>query len=129
MTIDINRVELEGNLGWPPVLRRPQSGSEPSATLSLATNFGWTDRQGACRSRTDWIAVVVLDPALVETCRTLAKGARVRITGRLETRRWKPHGALYERSTTEVVLRPGASTIDPIPYDTPTHDEERNRQW
>ena len=95
---DVNRIELVGNLGSSPKLARTRH-DDLVATLSLATRRSWTDREGGIRSATEWHTVVVRDPASAKLCERLAKGAHVRIVGRLEYREVKVNDFRTARGT------------------------------
>ena len=54
----INKVILMGRLGADPEIRYTASGTAV-ATLSLATNRKWKDRDGNMQEETEWHRVVV----------------------------------------------------------------------
>ena len=84
----INKAILIGRLGKDPVLRYSTSGT-PIASLSIATDEGYTDRDGNRVKRTEWHTVVVFQRQ-AENCKTyLRKGSLVFIEGSLQTRKWQ----------------------------------------
>ena len=99
----VNRVTLLGNLGADPETKKTASGQ--SITLfNLATSNSWTNRDGQRQEHTEWHRVVVWGK-LAETCAEyLAKGRKVYIEGRLQTRSWEDDKN-QKRYTTEVVAR------------------------
>jgi len=99
----VNRVTLLGNLGADPETKKTASGQ--SITLfNLATSNSWTNREGQRQEHTEWHRVVVWGK-LAETCAEyLAKGRKVYIEGRLQTRSWEDDKN-QKRYATEVVAR------------------------
>ena len=99
----VNRVTLLGNLGADPETKKTSSGQ--SITLfNLATSNAWTNRDGQRQEHTEWHRVVVWGK-LADTCAEyLAKGRKVYIDGRLQTRSWEDDKN-QKRYTTEVVAR------------------------
>jgi len=97
----VNKVILIGNLGQDPELRQTPSGT-PVATFTLATNEGWTDKDGQRQERTEWHRIVAWGK-LAEICNQyLRKGRQVYIEGRLTTRSWEDRQGA-QRKTTEIV--------------------------
>lgn len=97
----LNQVQLIGNLGGKVELNHSQSG-RAVASLSLATNEVWRDKEGQKQERVEWHRVVVWGP-MAETCgRYLTKGSKVFVQGRLTTRKWTDKNNI-ERWSTEVV--------------------------
>ncbi|MDT8436065.1 MAG: single-stranded DNA-binding protein [Gemmatimonadota bacterium] len=85
MARSLNRAELIGNLGADPEIRSTTSGTRV-ATLSVATNRTWTDRQGQQQEKTEWHRVVCWE-RLAEICEQyLSRGDRVYIDGSIEYR-------------------------------------------
>ena len=85
--LGLNRVTLIGHLGRAPEMRYTPSG-QPVTSFSIVTTHGWVASNHEVQEATDWFNVVVWG-TLAETCkRSLAKGQRVYIEGRMKTRRW-----------------------------------------
>lgn len=99
--IGINKVILVGNLGGDPEVKKTTNGH--SITLfSVATSNSWTNRDGQKQENTEWHRIVVWGK-LAETCAEyLAKGRKVYVEGRLQTRSWEDSNGA-KRYTTEVV--------------------------
>ena len=97
----VNRVTLLGNLGADPETKKTASGQ--SITLfNLATSNSWTNREGQRQEHTEWHRVVVWGKQ-AETCADyLAKGRKVYIEGRLQTRSWEDEKS-QKRYTTEII--------------------------
>ncbi|OQY29829.1 MAG: single-stranded DNA-binding protein [Candidatus Cloacimonetes bacterium 4572_55] len=101
MSRGVNKVILIGYLGRDPELRYTSSGIAV-ATLSLATNKSWTDKDGNKQTQAEWHSVVVWR-RLAEVCgQYLTKGSQVYIEGRLQTRSWEDQNG-NKRYMTEVV--------------------------
>ena len=99
----VNKVILIENLGGDPELRQTPGGTSV-ATFTLATNEGWTDKNGARQERTEWHRVVAWGK-LAEICgQYLRKGRQVYIEGRLTTRSWEDRQG-GQRKTTEIVAQ------------------------
>ncbi len=100
----LNKVQLIGNLGNAPEVRSFPDGSR-IATVSLATNDRWKDKQtGESKERSEWHNVVFAGPVVATVEKYLEKGATVYIEGRLRTRKWQDKEG-NDRYTTEVVAR------------------------
>jgi len=102
MGLFVNRVELIGNLGRDPEIRSLSSGKK-IATLSVATSESWKDAQsGEWRERTEWHRVVIFNEGLTKVAeRHLEKGMKVRVEGKLRTRKWEDQSGL-DRYSTEI---------------------------
>ncbi len=82
-----NRAILIGNLTRDPELRSLPSGIQV-ASLSLATNRVWKDKNGAKQESTDYHNVVVFGRQAETTAQYLRKGASLLVEGRMQTRSW-----------------------------------------
>ena len=99
----INKVILIGNLGADPEIKFTQNGA-PVATFTVATTEKWKDKDGQVQEQTEWHRIVAWQ-RLAEICgEYLAKGSRVYIEGKLQTRKWKDQSD-NDRYTTEIVAR------------------------
>jgi len=97
----INKVILVGNLGADPELRYTQSGTAV-ATLRVATNRRWKDRDGNQQDETEWHRVIVWAQSAEFCGNYLSKGMKVYVEGRLQTRKWQDQTG-NDRYTTEIV--------------------------
>ena len=89
-----------GRLGRDPELRYTQSGS-PVASLNVATDESYVDRDGNKVERTEWHRVSVFQRQ-AENCATyLSKGSLVYVEGSLQTRKWQDQQG-QDRYTTEI---------------------------
>lgn len=98
----VNKAILIGNLGADPDTRYTQGGTAV-ASLSLATTESYKDKDGNKQDQTEWHKVVAWG-RLAEICgEYLAKGSKVYIEGKLQTRMWEKDGVKHY--TTEIVAR------------------------
>ncbi|MBI2086841.1 MAG: single-stranded DNA-binding protein [Candidatus Zambryskibacteria bacterium] len=82
-----NRAIIIGNLTRDPELRSLPSGVQV-ATLGVATNRVWKDKNGAKQESTDFHNVVVFGRQAETTAQYLRKGSNVLVEGRMQTRSW-----------------------------------------
>lgn len=81
----LNKVQLIGRLGRDPEVRYTANG-QALATLNIATNESYKDKDGKPVELTDWHRVIAWR-RLAEICgQYLKKGSLVYIEGRLKTR-------------------------------------------
>ena len=100
----LNKVQLIGNLGDDPEVRAFPDGSR-IATVSLATNDRWKDKQtGELKERPEWHQIVFAGPVVATVEKHLHKGSTIYLEGRLRTRKWQDKEG-NDRYTTEVVAR------------------------
>lgn len=104
MAGSVNKAIIVGNLGADPDVRTTQSG-QMVATLSIATSDSFTDKQGQRQERTEWHRVVVWGKLAELAQRYLAKGRKVYVEGRIQTRKWTDQNTGQDRYSTEVVAR------------------------
>lgn len=101
MSKDLNKVQMTGRLGADPELRQTPQG-HAVVTFRVASNRSWRTSEGESHEDTEWFRVVAWN-RLAEICsRWLAKGSRVYVEGRLQTRRWQDQDG-QDRSVTEVI--------------------------
>ena len=78
----LNKVMLIGHLGKDPELKYGQSGN-PVCSMTLATDEGYTDKDGNKVDRVEWHRIVAYQ-RLAETCgQYLQKGRLVYVEGKL----------------------------------------------
>ena len=83
-----NRAIIIGNLTRDPELRSLPSGVQV-ASLSLATNRVWKDKNGAKQESVDYHNVVVFGRQAETTAQYLRKGSSLLVEGRMQTRSWE----------------------------------------
>lgn len=115
-----NRAIVIGNLTRDPELRSLPSGIQV-ATLSVATNRVWKDKNGAKQESTDYHNVVVFGRQAETSAQYLKKGASVMVEGRMQTRSWDDASGV-KKYRTEIVAdriqfgpRAGGSTAPQTP--------------
>lgn len=97
-----NTATIVGTLGADPELRFTPSG-QAVANFRMAHTRKWNNRQtGAKEEATSWFQVVCWGQLGENVAESLAKGARVIVTGRLEQRSWETESG-DKRSVIEVV--------------------------
>ncbi|RTL19496.1 MAG: single-stranded DNA-binding protein [Rhodocyclaceae bacterium] len=84
----VNKVILLGNLGADPEVRYTQGG-QAVASLRIATNEVWNDRDGNRQERTEWHSVTVWGKTAELCGQYLAKGRQVYVDGRLQSREYE----------------------------------------
>jgi len=82
-----NRAIIIGNLTRDPELKSLPSGVQ-LATIGVATNRVWKDKNGAKQESTDYHNVVVFGRQAETSAQYLRKGSSVLIEGRMQTRSW-----------------------------------------
>ena len=102
MARSLNKVMLIGNLTRDPELRYTAQGTAV-CNLGLATNRYWTTETGEKKEDTEFHRIVAWNK-LAELCsQLLAKGRKVYVEGRLQTRSWTGADG-NQRTTTEIVI-------------------------
>jgi len=96
----LNKVMIIGRLGRDPELRYSASGT-PMANLRIATDEGYTDRDGNKVERTEWHTVVVFQRQAENCANYLGKGSLVFVEGSLQTRKWQDQQG-QDRYITEI---------------------------
>lgn len=86
--MNLNKVFILGNLTRDPELRQTPSGQNV-ATLGIATNRAWTDRDGNKQTQVEFHNVVLWGRLAEIANQYLSKGRLVFIEGRLTTRSWQ----------------------------------------
>jgi len=96
----LNRALIIGNLTRDPELKSLPSGVQV-ATMSVATNRVWRDKEGNRQEDTEFHNVVVFGRQAETSAQYLRKGASVLVEGRLQTRSWEAEG--QKKYRTEIV--------------------------
>ncbi|ECR5029185.1 single-stranded DNA-binding protein [Salmonella enterica] len=101
----VNKVILVGSLGHDPEVRYLPD-NKAVATLQLATNESWRDKQtGEVKEKAEWHRVVLFGKLAEVASEYLRKGSQVYIEGQLRTRKWVDQSG-QDRYTTEIVVGP-----------------------
>src|SRR5208282_6619278 len=101
MAKSVNKVILVGNLGKDPELKHTGSGTAV-ATMTVATNERFKDKNGEWQDKTEWHNVVLWQRLAEIAAEYLKKGRSVYVEGRLQTRSWEDKQG-QKRYTTEIV--------------------------
>ncbi|MCK5059971.1 MAG: single-stranded DNA-binding protein [Candidatus Pacebacteria bacterium] len=96
-----NKAIIIGNLTRDPEIRAIPSGTKV-ATLGIATNRVWKDKNGVRQENTDYHSVVVFGRQAETVSQYLRKGSSVMVEGRMQTRSWDGQDGV-KRYRTEVV--------------------------
>jgi single-strand DNA-binding protein len=97
----LNRADLIGNVTRDPELRTTTSGQKV-LTLGVATNDRWKDKAGQAQERSEFHNVVVWGDLADECQRSLKKGSKVFVSGRVQTRSFETQAG-QKRYATEIV--------------------------
>jgi single-strand DNA-binding protein len=115
MAMSLNRATIIGNLTRDPESRATPSG-QTVATFSVATNRAWTNQAGERQEKSEFHNVVAWGKLADIVGKYLAKGRRVYVEGRLQTREWQGQDGV-KRYRTEIVAdnvimldRPGGAS-------------------
>ena len=97
----LNRAFIIGNLGKDPEMRAVTNGQV--ANLTIATSESWKDKvTGEKKEQTEWHRVVFFG-RLADVCgEYLAKGSKVFVEGKIQTRKWTNKDG-QDQYTTEIV--------------------------
>lgn len=96
--MSLNRAQIIGNMTRDPELRTTPNGTSV-CSFGVATNRAFTDAQGQKQEQVEFHNIVAW-AKLAEICgQYLAKGRRVFIEGRLQTREWQGQDGVKRRST------------------------------
>jgi len=98
----LNKVMLIGHLGKDPELKYTPGGAAV-ATVSLATNEPFKDKDGNWQERPEWHRLVIWNKQAENAAEFLKKGSPVFVEGRLQTRNWEKDG--QKHYTTEIVVQ------------------------
>lgn len=99
--MNVNKVFLVGRLTRDPEIRTTKSG-QSVASISLATNRFWKDKNGQRQDQTEFHNVILWGRLAEISGQYLTKGQECFIEGRLQTRKYTAKDGT-ERRTTEVV--------------------------
>jgi single-strand DNA-binding protein len=100
MARSVNQVFLMGNLTRDPELRQTPNGQNVCG-FGLALNRAYRTQTGDWQEATDFIDIVTWGPLAERVSQYLAKGRRVLVQGRLQSRNWEQDG--QKRTKVEVV--------------------------
>ncbi|MEN9885597.1 MAG: hypothetical protein RL758_175 [Pseudomonadota bacterium] len=84
----VNKVTVLGNVGQEPEIRYNPSGTA-WCTLSIATSYKWTNKEGEKQEETEWHRVVFNGRLAEVVGEYVKKGNPLYVEGRLKTRKWQ----------------------------------------
>lgn len=97
----INKAEVLGNTTKDAELKTTPNGSSVT-TFSVATSRQWKDAGGETQEKTEFHNIVAWGELAEQVAKHVAKGRKVYVSGRVQTRSWEaPDG--QKRYTTEIV--------------------------
>lgn len=103
MSIGVNNCVFLGLLGRDPEVRYMSDGAA-TATLSLAVDRTWKDKDGQKKSACEWVRLALYGQQ-AEFCGQYAKkGSQVYAEGRMQTRKYTDKQG-QERQTTEIIVK------------------------
>jgi len=100
--MNINKAIIAGRLTRDPELRAMPSGVQV-ASLSVATNRTWKDKDGSRQEASDFHNVVVFGKTAESCAQYLKKGQEVLVEGRIQTRSWDDKSSGEKKYRTEIV--------------------------
>ncbi len=99
----LNKVTLIGNLGSNPEVKYG-ANNNAIANLSIATNESWIDKNTNERvEKTEWHRVSIFGKLAEIAEKSLTKGSKVYIEGKLQTRKWQDKDN-KDHYTTEIII-------------------------
>lgn len=101
MAKSFNQAIVMGNLTRDPELRATPSGQQV-ATFAVATNRVWQDNNGERKEAVEYHEIVAWGKLGELAAQYLAKGRKVMVIGRLQTRSWDAQDG-SKRQRTEIV--------------------------
>jgi len=119
MSRGVNKAVIIGTLGHDPSMRYSASGAA-IATLSVATNESWKDKQtGQQVEKAEWHRIIIFNKLAEIAGQYLKKGSQAYFEGKLQTRKWQDKNGM-DRYTTEIIAnemqmlgsKPGNATHD-----------------
>jgi len=100
----VNKVILVGHVGQDPEVKYT-AGGVPVATVSLATNERFKDRNEQWQDRTEWHSVVAWQRLAEIVGEYVRKGSKLYLEGKLQTSSWEDRQSGERKYRTEIVAR------------------------
>lgn len=95
----INKVIIIGNLGQDPDMRYTPTGAAV-CSISVATTESW-NKDGQKQEKTEWHRIIIWNKRAEVCAKYLAKGSKVYIEGKLQTRSFEKDGV--KKYITEII--------------------------
>ena len=99
--MDLNKATIIGRLTADPESRTTPNG-QSVVTLTVATNFTWTDANGQKQEKAEFHNIVAWRKLADIMSQYLKKGSKVYIEGRLQTRSWEDQNG-NKKYRTEII--------------------------
>ena len=99
--MDLNKAQVIGNVTQDIELKQTPNGQNVTS-FSIATNRNWTDSSGTRQEQTEFHNIVLWGKLAEIAGQYVAKGQKVYIEGRLQTRNWEAQDG-SKRYRTEIV--------------------------
>lgn len=122
--MDLNRATILGRLTRDPEVRSTPTGKSV-ANIGVATGRVWFDAAGAKQEKTEFHNCVLWGKLADIAGQYLAKGRRVYIEGRLETRNWEKEGIKHYRTeiiVDNLIMLDSPRGVSAHPTSAPTND-------
>lgn len=101
MAMDLNKAMIIGRLTRDPEARTTPQGQNV-CSFGVATNRAWTDASGTKKEAVEYHNIVTWGKLAEIVSQYLAKGRRVFVEGRLQTRDWQAQDG-SKRNRTEII--------------------------
>lgn len=99
--MNLNKAFILGRVTADPQLRQ-SNGGQPVATMGVATNRTWTNKEGQKQEAVEFHNIVLWGKQAEIASQYLVKGSLVLVEGRIMTRSWQDKDGM-ERRTTEII--------------------------
>ena len=86
--VGLNKVMIIGNMGTDPEMRYTPNGN-PVTSFRMATSRSYTSPDGERHQETEWFTVIAWNQLAEQCNQYLAKGRKVYVEGRLQSRSWE----------------------------------------
>lgn len=117
----VNDVTLLGNVGSDPMVSG--EGKQPFASISLATNKSWKDKEGNSQEKVTWHKVVFFGKQADLIKEHAKKGTRLYIRGELEQTEWKDKDG-NTRYEVQVISKEWPILLDKLINKEPTSESQ-----
>lgn len=98
----VNKILLIGNAGKDPEFRTLESGATV-ASLSLATNESYKDKEGNWQTQTEWHNLILWRDLADRARDQVKKGSTLYVEGKIQTRKYTDKDGV-EKSVTDIVV-------------------------
>ena len=98
----VNKVLLIGNAGKDPEFRTLESGATV-ASLSLATNESYKDKEGNWQTQTEWHNLILWRDLADRARDQVKKGSTLYVEGKIQSRKYTDKDGV-EKSVTDIVV-------------------------